>query len=134
MIKIYCDANIFIDYFYSRKDKFRDLGEFAYQIFKRTLDCEFHIILSDWLLYELKNYIEDEKLKEFLNDFKKKNKIIKVYKNLEDVKNAKLISSHYQDVLHSILAKKAGAKYLITRNIKDYSNTKDLEIKLPENV
>jgi len=103
MVKIYCDTNIFLDHFGSRKDRFRDLGEFAFQIFRRTLDCEFELIISDWLLYELKNYVPPEKLKEFLEEFKKKNKLIKINKTDEDIKKAKEISNYFQDILHQIL-------------------------------
>lgn len=134
MVRIYCDTNIFLDYFGSRKDRFRDLGEFAFQIFRRTLDCEFELIISDWLLYELKNYVPPEKLKEFLEEFKKKNKIIKINKTDEDIKKAKEISSHFQDILHQLLAKKAGAKYLLTRDIQGYVVMEGLEIKFPENI
>ena len=134
MVKIYCDANIFLDHFGSRKDRFRDLGDFAFRIFRRTLDCEFELIISDWLLYELKNHVQPEKLKEFLDEFKEKNKLIKVYKTDEDIKKAKAISEHFQDILHQILAKKAGAKYLLTRNVQDFIQMEDLEIKFPENI
>lgn len=134
MVKIYCDANLFLDHFGSRKDRIRDLGDFAFRIFRRTLDCEFEIIISDWLLYELKNYVPPEKLKEFLEEFKKKNKIIKVYKTDEDIKKAKEISNHFQDILHQLLAKKAGAKYLLTRNVQDYIMMEGLEVKFPENI
>jgi len=134
MVKIYCDTNILLDYFGSRKDRFRDLGEFAFQIFRRTLDCEFELIISDWLLYELKNYVPPEKLKDFLEEFKKKNKIIKINKTDEDIKKAKEISSHFQDILHQLLAKKAGAKYLLTRDIQGYVMMEGLEVKFPENI
>ena len=134
MVRIYCDANLFLDHFGSRKDRIRDLGEFAFRIFRRTLDCEFELIISDWLLYELKNYVPPEKLKEFLDEFKQKNKLIKVYKTDEDIKKAKEVSNHFQDILHQLLAKKAGAKYLLTRNVQDYIVMDSLEIKFPENI
>jgi predicted nucleic acid-binding protein len=133
-IIIYCDSNIYLDYFGSRKDRFRDLGEFAFQIFRRTLDCEFKLVLSDWLLYELKNHMHMDKLKDFLEEFKKKNKIIKIYKTDEDIAKAKQLANHFQDVLHQLLAKKANAKYLITRNIQDYIMMEGLEVKFPENI
>ncbi len=133
-IIIYCDANVYLDHFGSRRDKFRDLGDFAFRIFRRTLDCEFKIVISDWLLYELKHYIPKEKLQEFLEEFKAKNKIVKISKTEEDEINAKKYSTHFHDILHEILAKKAGATIFITRNIKDCINIDGLEIKLPENI
>jgi predicted nucleic acid-binding protein len=132
--KIYCDANIYLDLFENRKDRLRDLGEFAHQLLRRTLECEFDLIISDWLLFELKQYVKVETLTEFLEQYKQKNKIIKVAHTPEDIRQAKLISSHYQDALHQILAKRGGAKYLVTRNVQDFTCDSDLQIKFPENI
>lgn len=132
--RIYCDANIYVDLFEDRRDKIRPLGEFAFQLLKRTLDCEFDLIISDWVLYELKQYVKPEKLSDFLEEYKKKNKIIKISRTPEDIKAAKSKSEHFQDALHQILAKRAGAKYLVTRNIQHFSYDPDLEIKFPENI
>ncbi len=37
MPKIYVDTNIYLDFFLNRKDKLRPLGDFAFELFKRTL-------------------------------------------------------------------------------------------------
>jgi len=132
--RIYCDANIYLDLFESRKDHFRDLGEFAYQLLKRTLDCEFDLIVSDWLLYELGKYVSEEKMTEFFSDYKQKNKIINIKYTGDDMKVAKHISPHFQDALHQLLAKRGGAKYLVTRNVKDFDYDKELQIVFPENI
>ena len=136
-MKIYCDTNIYLDFFLGRRDYLRPLGEFAYQIFKRVEEGEFTLIISDHLLYELKNNLEDEnKITELLQPLNKKGKIIKITKTKEDVLNAKEISKeHWKDALHAILANKAKAVYLLTRNIKDYAGCEHLvEIKFPENI
>lgn len=136
MTKIYCDTNVYIDFFQGRKDYLRDLGEFAHQLFRRIENGEFTLIISDHLLYELRHHIEDKKITELLSPLVKNGKVIKVFKTNEDITKAKVISKeNWKDALHAILANKAKAVYLITRNIQDYSGCQHLvEIKFPENI
>jgi len=136
-MKIYCDTNIYMDFLLGRKDYLRPLDEFAYQIFKRVDDGEFTLIISDHLLYELRNNLEDaNKITELLQPLYKKGRIIKVFKTKEDINQAKIISKeHWKDALHAILANKAKAVYLLTRNIQHYAGCEHLvEIKFPENI
>ncbi|MBD3304093.1 hypothetical protein GF343_03035 [Candidatus Woesearchaeota archaeon] len=50
---IYVDTNIYIDYFDGRTDYLRPPGEFAYQLLKRTFNCEFRIIVSSLVVDEI---------------------------------------------------------------------------------
>mgnify|MGYP006296621571 FL=1 len=50
---IYIDTNIYIDYFLNRKDNLRPLGDFAHELFIKTSQCKYKIIISDWLEKEL---------------------------------------------------------------------------------
>ena len=137
MCKIYCDTNIYLDFFLGRKDYLRPLDEFAYQIFRRVREGEFNLIISDHLLHELKNNLEDiDKITKLLEPLSKKGRIIKIYKCRGDILRAKEISKkHWKDALHAILANKAKAIYLLTRNIKDYAGCEHLvEIKFPESL
>ncbi|MBI2663661.1 PIN domain-containing protein [Candidatus Woesearchaeota archaeon] len=135
-MKIYCDTNIYLDFFLGRKDYLRPLDEFAYQIFKRVENGEFTLIISDHLLYELRNYIEEKKITELLQPLNQKGRIIRIFKTREDILKAKEISKeNWKDALHAILANKAKAVYLLTRNIQDYAGCEHLvEIKFPENI
>ena len=136
-MKIYCDTNIYLDYLLGRTDYLRPLNEFAYEIFRRIDEGEFNLIISDHLLYELENNIDDEnKITELLKPLHKKGRIIKVTKTREDILKAKEISKkHWKDALHAILANKAKAIYLLTRNIPDYIGCEHLvEIKFPESI
>ena len=135
-MKIYCDTCVYIDMFECRKDYLRPLDEFAYQIFKRVEDGEFTLIISDHLLFELRNHIEDKKITELIKPLDQKGRIIKVFKTREDIEKAKIISKeNWKDALHAILANKAKAVYLLTRNIQDYAGCEDLvEIKFPESI
>lgn len=136
-MRIYCDTNIYMDFFLGRKDYLRPLDEFAYQIFKRVEGGEFSLIISDHLLYELENNLEDTtKITELLQPLSKKGRVVKVFKSREDILKAKEISKeHWKDALHAILANKAKAVYLLTRNIPDYAGCEHLvEIKFPESI
>ncbi|MCD4760012.1 PIN domain-containing protein [archaeon] len=126
-----------MDFFLGRTDYLRPLDEFAYQIFRRVEQGEFTLIISDHLLYELENNMDDKsKITELLEPLNKKGSIIKVTKTREDISEAKQISQeNWKDALHAILANKAKAVYLLTRNIKDYWGCEHLvEVKFPENI
>lgn len=136
-MRVYCDTNIYLDFFLGRTDYLRPLDEFAYQIFRRVENGELTLIVSDHLLYELKNNLEDHnKITELLQPLIKKGRVIQVSKTREDVEKAKVISKeNWKDALHAILAHKAKAVYLLTRNVKDYAGCEHLiEIKFPENI
>lgn len=53
---IYCDTNVYLDYFFDRRDNIRPLGEFAHQVIQRALGCEFYIVISDWVITELNKH------------------------------------------------------------------------------
>ena len=50
-------AAIYLDYWERRTDNQRNLDEFAFQILKRTVACEFEIVISDLVLAELEKYL-----------------------------------------------------------------------------
>lgn len=133
-MKIYFDTNIYIDYLENRTDGLRPLGSFAFELFRRSIECEFDIIVSDFVINELERYIDEKRINEVMDSIKKANKLVKICKSKEDVKKAGL-SSNKPDALHALLAKKAGAEYIITRNIKDFLEFSHLvKPVLPENI
>lgn len=133
VLKVYCDTNIFIDYFDERSDRLRPLKDFAFEFFSRGWNCSFELIVSDWLLTELKQNLEEKQINEIFNRFKEKNKLILIKEEKGDRDKARKISEHWQDPLHAILANKSQADYLATRNIKDFSDCEKLvKIVFPE--
>jgi hypothetical protein len=51
------------------------------------------------------------------------------------IKSKEISKEHWKDALHAILANKAKAVYLLTRNIPDYAGCEHLvEIKFPESI
>lgn len=137
-MKVFVDTNIFIDYYLDRKDNFLPLGEFAFQFFKRAIECEFFILICDFIVLELcevLNLDEKELNKILFADLIKKNKITKIdfnekqYKEAGDLSKSKLIP--FSDALFAVLARAHNA-ILISRD-KHYNEVKNIvEVKKPE--
>lgn len=139
MTLIYIDTNVYLDYFEGRTDKFRPLGEFAYQIFQRTLSCEFRIIISTTLVKELENNIQKQRIYEFLGELEEKDKIVNGVIMKEDKERAQGIvrerKTPFNDTLHVVIANRMKADYFITRNVKDFIELQDfVKILLPEHL
>jgi hypothetical protein len=67
---MYLDTNIYLDYWESRRDSLRPLGEFAFSIIRRAVECEFEILISNLFLHELKERIKEEEIGEVLRQLK----------------------------------------------------------------
>lgn len=61
---IYIDTNVWLDYFLKRDGGFLSPCEVAFQIFSRSVSCEFRILISDALVYELEKYVDMKKISE----------------------------------------------------------------------
>ena len=136
---IYLDTNVYLDYLEGRTDKLRPLGEFAFQLIKRAIECEFKIVVSSFVIEELENNIDMDKVDDLFDTLKKLNKIINLFPIKDDKDKAKELSknrdTHYSDALHAVLANRAGAEFLVTRNIKHFSNLNDLvKVVYPESI
>ena len=135
MCRVYCDTCVYVDLFEGRKDRFRDLGEFALSLFRKIREKEYKLIISDWLLYEIKKLNHEENFNDLLKQFEDES-LIKVERSKEDERKARQLSpSNFPDAMHVILAKKADAIYLVTRNIQDFAEfCKIIEIATPESL
>jgi len=89
---IYLDTNIYMDHFDGRVDKLRPLGQFAFEIVRRTLNCEFKIVMSSLIIDELVFNNYKEKITDLIKDLKEKDKIIKIVV----MKNTKKKQERYQ--------------------------------------
>lgn len=133
--RIYVDTNVYKDLFEGRKDRFRDLGEFALFTFRQVREGKYQLVVSDWVIEEFKRYCDEQVINRFLDDFKQE-QVIRIVKTQEDEQKAqKLSSNNYSDALHVVLAKKGDCIYLVTQNIKHFAEFSDLiEVVLPESL
>ncbi len=104
---IYIDTNIYLDYFLNRRDNLRPLGQFAYELLAKSIECKYKIVVSDIIIFELKKKIPKDKLLDLMSWLKPKTIIIKATQI--DKRNAECCKIHYPDSLHIILAKKCNS-------------------------
>lgn len=135
---VYADTNVYLDCVLERRDKFRNMGEIAFLMFLKGTNCAFKLIFSNHIKKEFIKHAAENKIREIIQKFKDKNKLIEVEETQMDWNEAKKLSpDHPDDALHYILAKKVGATILATRNFQhyDFINTfENLSVLHPEAV
>ncbi len=136
---IYLDSNIYIDYFDNRTDYLRPLGAFAFELLRRMFGCEFKIAISAVVAEELIRNNRAEQLKNLAMRLREREKLVEVEILPEDFQKAKALSqkrnSSFNDALHAVVASKAKAEYLVTRNIEHLEKFGDMiKVVYPENI
>lgn len=135
-MKYYIDTCVYLDYLENRKNKQgKNLGVVARKLFNQSRDCKFQIILSDHLVRELERNIVLSSTRLFFESLKKK--IIKIKVSEEDLEKAHEICENKKDffaALHYVLAKRAKADKLITRNLEHFQFDLSFKPYLPEDV
>jgi predicted nucleic acid-binding protein len=125
-MRIYVDTNVIMDFLLDRRSS-------AYDLFRKTFGCAYTIVVSDVVLIEL----EFQKM-DYENLFKlleSAHKLEIVKSTTSDINSAKLIiTTHYNDALHYLLAKRAHVECIVTSNIKDFSWFDDLSVKRPDDL
>lgn len=102
---IYIDTNVYLDYFYDRRDKLKPLGEFAFELLSKSVSCMYKIIVSDITIFELNKKLPKNKVTELMNWLSLKTIYVNATKKDKDYAR-KYHEIHYPDSLHIILAKK----------------------------
>lgn len=136
---IYLDTNIYLDYFENRNDYLRPLGEFAFNLLRKTINCEFDILISSLLNDEIRANGYQKQMQELISVLEVRHKVINVEISVKDKVNAAFLSKQhnkpFSDVLHYFIAKKNNAELFVTRNIKDFPTLDGYpEIVFPENI
>lgn len=120
---IYIDTNIYLDFLL--KDRSPRQAEDAFNLFNRAIRCEFEILISKKVKTELYPNIQGNEGAMLFNFLEAKFKHIEP--TLEDEGEAKRLDSvDTADALHAILAKKHGAAYLVTQNIRHFNKFKGI--------
>lgn len=133
MKKLYLDTNIYLDYLENRKDKLRPLGDFAFNLIRRAVECEFKIVISDVVIKEIEGKVTEDTLSEMIKILNRK--LIRVESTEEQRERAGKRKTHFTDALHAIIAINNEVDYFITRNITDFSEFKDeLKVVFPESL
>lgn len=136
---IYIDTNCYIDYFESRTDGLRPLGDFSYNLIRKAMNCDYCIALSSLVYEEMKYLGYVKKFDELVKMLDELDKIVYVEPTEADSVKAKDLATRYHtplnDTKHLILATRLNCSCLVTRNIKHFSRLfRLLEIRLPESL
>jgi hypothetical protein len=125
-VRVYVDTNCYIDIFENRYDGYIPLAEFSYQVFRRIRERGDILIVSDWLEYELEYNGHLDNYRGFIKDLEKDGvKVVYIKKTAKDKENARCYQNK-ADALHAILAANSNTDLLVTHNIKDFLEFKDM--------
>ena len=116
-MRIYVDTNVYLDYFLDRR-RFSE----SLRLFMDAIRCKHEIVLSDHVVHELNKFVELENIMMLFKLLEKK--LVKVSSTSEDRDNTIYVDTHYSDALHIMLARRAGAEAIVTRNISDFPSFK----------
>jgi predicted nucleic acid-binding protein len=116
-MRIYVDTNVYLDYFLERIR-----SKEALNLFMDAIRCKYEVVLSEQVLFELDRLVDYKETVMFFQILKPK--LINVKADEDDFSEARKINTHFADALHIVLARKAGAELVVTRNLKDFSSFK----------
>lgn len=136
--KLYLDTNVYLDYWFDRKDNLRPLGEFAFQVMKRAVSCEFVIVYSIFVVNELCDILGMTKTECYDNIFKElgdKRKLIYITPEKGSKEEAERLMKRFNlsrnDAMHLAIAKDAGT-VLVSRDRHHQELKGKYDIHLPE--
>jgi predicted nucleic acid-binding protein len=119
---LYLDANVYLDYWENRSDNLKPLGEFAFSLLKRAIKCEFMVVCSEVIEYELCEVLRisrSECHSRFLKALESAGKLEQVETTDELLLTARQMANKtgtpYTDCCHLLLAQEAGA-ILVSRD------------------
>ncbi len=134
----YVDTNIFLDYILDRKDRQGNpLMPEVEEFFMRIYTTDMEIIISEKVTEELYCTLKDISRGYMLfSMLTSQDKLIIVPYTAQDLEEAtKLDPENRNDALHALLARKHGAQYLVTRNMKHFRKFSHIiEPKLPKEI
>ena len=135
MACVYVDTNILIYGSESSQNIYgKDISSSSATFFHETINCKHTVVISTWALEELSGLRKLDQTKMLITLIKKKTTFIS--HTQEELALAKTQApDNFRDHLHGMLAIKAGASHLVTRNTDDFVAFADkLTISKPEHL
>ena len=127
-MKILIDTNVILDVLCNRAEFVEDsLRVFKYCEVKRITGCISALSIPN-IVYIMRKELNSEKTKEILTTLTSLFDVVDL-RATDILKAAELDFCDYEDALQSVCASRAGVDYIVTRNIKDFKNSKVAVIK-----
>ena len=130
-MKILIDTNVILDVLCNRQDFIEDsLKVFKYCEAKQITGYISALSIPN-IVYIMRKELDNEKIKEILNTLTSIFTVVDLREN-DLLKAAALDFTDYEDALQSVCAARVKVNYIVTRNIKDFKNSKISAIKPSE--
>jgi len=130
-MKYYLDTAIWIDMHENRTDRFRPLGEWAFELLRKIREEKHAIVYSEIIVRELLTYYSEKEIEKMLErDFLEKASLSE--SQAKEAKNiSKRLKIPFGDCVHAILARDTDA-IMVTRD-RHFEQLRFLaDIKKPE--
>lgn len=135
--KYYIDACIWRDFHENREDKFRPLGEWAFNLFRMIRETQSKVLCSDLVVEELSIAYDATEIKEIFNIIEQEGLLEKVDIKREQFQEAARLKRErklpFADLLHAIIARDNEA-IMVTRDVyfEDFEDI--VTIRKPEDL
>jgi predicted nucleic acid-binding protein len=130
-MKILIDTNVILDVLCNRDGFVEDaLKVFKYCEAKQIDGCISALSIPN-IVYIMRKELDNERIKEILTTLTSIFTVVDLRES-DLIKAADLDFSDYEDALQSVCASRTRAKFIVTRNIKDFNNSAVPAIKPSE--
>ncbi|MBU2638715.1 MAG: PIN domain-containing protein [Nanoarchaeota archaeon] len=107
--RYYLDTSIWRDFYENRKDRFRPLGEWAFELFKKIIREKSAVLYSEATFKELRDYFSIDEIKRIFSIVAGKGLLEKVEISQEQKRGAgnlcNIRNIPFNDCLHAVLAR-----------------------------
>ena len=130
-MKVLIDTNVILDVLYKREGFYEDSLKVWKLCETKHLDGYISALSIPNIVYILRRELDPIKTLEVIRNI---NLVFKIYDLKSDIimQAAELKAKDYEDSLQMITAKKLKAQFIVTRNIKDFVESKVMAIKPKE--
>ena len=130
-MKVLIDTNVILDVLANRKEFVNDSSKIFKLCEVNELDGYISALTIPNIVYILRKELDGEKVKDIIEKLSLMFGIVDL--KSEDLKRAAQLNfEDYEDAVQSYQASRIKADYIVTRNIKDYKNSKIMAIKPAE--
>lgn len=141
MLRIYVDANVFLNTWFLEMHRFDPLFERAERLLQAVVDCRFFLIISTLTLKELSRKMSaspDDVKSGYFRMYESVGKlsIVTVTQDMVDEAKHAQLRTHLSDAIHAVVARRENA-VLVTRNIRDFrvaARKLNLDIRRPDDL
>lgn len=130
-MNVLIDTNVILDVLCNRKDFVEDsLKVFKYCEANQITGCISALSVPN-IVYIMRKELDGDRIKEILTTLTSLFTVVDL-REVDLMRAADLEFSDYEDALQSVCATRAKANYIVTRNIKDFKNSRIPAIKPSE--